>query len=341
MCSVLLNIKQLEVISIMKYRYLPGTGLQVSEISIGSMTFGRQMNEEDSIEAVHYAYEQGVNFYDTANIYPPRDGKISEEILGKAVKPFRDHVILASKVGGPMSSDPNDHGASRRHILSAIDGSLSRLDTDYLDLYYLHFSDPSVPAEAFIETMNDLIHAGKILHYAVSNHSAWQMCELVHTAKEMNAIPPVATQSVYNLLTRGIEEEIVPFISKYKMGLMVFNPFAGGMLTGKYASHAMPEGARMTIDQGYKQRYYSERNLEIIDKLAGIAADLGISLAELSYQWILQKPYVTSIICGFTKLSQLKANLAADEGYEKLQIPVEEIDALWNELTGNRFTYHR
>ena len=270
----------------MDYQRIPGTELDVSRVCIGTMTFGAQMEAAGAQSAVLCALERGVNFIDTADIYPPASATVAETILGSAIRGRRHQVILASKAGGPTGPAPDDRGLGKRHLTQAVDGSLRRLQTDYLDLYYAHFPDKNVTPEELIETMNSLIQAGKIRCYGISNFSAWQVCELVLKAREMGLQPPAATENVYNLLTRGIDSELLPLLRKYPMGLVTYNPLAGGMLSGKYRAGEMPADSRFAVDQGYAARYLSERNLHAVQVIDELARQRGQPVRGLSLQWL-------------------------------------------------------
>lgn len=325
----------------MNYRILPGTGLRVSQVCLGTMTFGDQLAKKDAAEAVAYAWDQGINFFDTADIYFRGSPGASERILGSALRPFRSRAVLATKCGGPMSEDVNDKGLSRRHVIAAVEGSLRRLETDWVDLLYFHFPDPTVPPEDLIQTANQLIRDGKIRYYGVSNFSAWQTCELVLTAKAMGLIPPVVTESVYNLLTRGIEDELLPMLKAHPMGLVVFNPLAGGLLTGKHRKGAPAPDSRFAREKGYADRYFHENNLEAVEALNRLAGESGCGMIEMSLRWLLEASGVTSVIVGFSKLEHLRQNLELVNRPSSIALPRDEIDAVWKALNGNRFSYHQ
>ncbi len=325
----------------MNYCDLPGTGLRVSRICLGTMTFGDQLSEADAVEAVAYARERGVNFFDTADIYFRGSAGTSETILGTAVKPFRDKIVLATKCGGPMSDDMNDKGLSRRHVISAVEGSLRRLGTDYVDILYYHFPDPAVSVADMLITANDLIRGGKIRYYGVSNFSACQTLELYLKAKEMGLVPPAVTENVYNLLTRGIEDEMLPMLKKHPMGLTVFNPLAGGLLTGKHRKNAPSPDSRFAREQGYVNRYFHANKLEAVERLNGIAEAAGYGMIEMALKWLLASQSVTSVIMGFSRMEQLRQNLDLVEAENSRPLPEAELDAVWTELTGNCFSYHQ
>jgi len=324
----------------MNYRNLPGTGLQVSEICLGTMTFGDQLAEKDAIEAVAYAKDQGINFFDTADIYFRGNAGASERIVGKAIKPFRDEIVLATKCGGPMSADRNDKGLSRRHVVAAVEGSLKRLDTDYVDILYYHFPDTSVTMEEMIITANQLIQAGKIRNYGISNFSAWQTLEMQLKAKEMHLVGPCVTESVYNLVTRGLEDEMLPMLKKHPMGLVTFNPLAGGLLTGKHRKNAAAPGSRFALDAGYAKRYFQDNNMEAVEQLTAMAEESGYTIIEMALKWLLASQQVTSVIVGFSRLEQLKQNLELVTRESAQPLPMDKIDEVWKFLVGNRFSYH-
>lgn len=325
----------------MKYRNLAQTGLMVSQVCLGTMTFGDQLAERDAVEAVSFAVDQGVNFVDTADIYFRGSCGTSEQVLGKAIRPYRDKIVLATKCGGAMSGNINDKGLGRRHVISAVEGSLRRMGTDYVDLLYYHFPDPNTDTESLIFTANELIQAGKIRYYGLSNFPAWQTCELYLAAKAMNLVPPVVTESVYNLLTRGVEDEMIPMLKKHPMAMVVYNPLAGGLLTGKHKRNAPAPDSRFAREKGYADRYFQENNLEAVDKLQEIARESGYSMIEMSLKWLLETGSVTSVILGFSRLEQLRQNLELLDKKSESPLPLEKIDLVWKELLGNRFSYHQ
>lgn len=322
----------------MEYKNIRGTGLNVSRACLGTMTFGEQTSEEDACRIVDYALDQGVNFFDTADTYT---GGRSEEILGKALEGKRENAVIATKVTNPRGPLPNQRGQGRKHIMSGVEISLRALRTDYIDLYYLHHPDPSTPMEEVIETMTNLVRSGKIRYYGLSNYSAWECCSFIHKAKEMHAIPPVVTESVYNLITRGIEDEMVPFLKAYNMGLTVFNPIAAGLLTGKHINGKPEENSRFAINYGYALRYFTDRNLEAVDALTEIAKNADMSLLELSLQWLLNQPCVDSVIIGASKYSHVVQNLGLVQETKPLdKETLDGCNAVWDSLKGHFFSYH-
>ncbi len=325
----------------MKYRLFPGTGLRVSEICLGTMTFGDQLAEKDAINAVRFAKDRGINFIDTADCYFRGSAGTSEIILGKAIQPIRDSIILATKCGGPMSPDVNGSGLSRCHVVSAVDASLKRMGTDYVDILYYHFPDWTVSVENLIITANDLIRAGKIRYYGISNFAAWQTLEVYLKAKEMHLVPPAMTESVYNLLTRGIEDEMIPMLKNHPMGLVAYNPLAGGLLTGKHRKNAPAPDSRFSREKGYANRYFHDNNLDAVEELNKIAEAFGYNMIEMSLKWLLASQNVTSVIVGFSRLEQLQQNLDWVERESEQPLPMEQIDAVWKTLNGNRYSYHQ
>ena len=322
----------------MEYTCIKGTGLRVSRFCLGTMTFGEQTDEAEAVRIIDHALDQGVNFFDTADGYT---GGVSEQILGKALEGRRENAVIATKVTNPTGPLPNQSGQGRKHILQNLERSLRSLRTDYIDLYYLHHPDPATPAEDVIETMTTLVRSGKIRYYGLSNYSTWQCCSFIHKAREMHAIPPVVTESVYNLITRGIEDEMVPFLNEYRMGLTVFNPIAAGLLSGKHCRGKLAEHSRLADNYGYNLRYVNDGNLDAMEQLAAIAADNGMSLLEFSLQWLLNRPVVDSVIVGASRYEHVVQNIALAS--EKKPLGTEAMarcDAVWDTLRGHFFSYH-
>ena len=322
----------------MEYNNIKGTGLKVSKFCLGTMMFGGQTEEEESIKIIDYALENGVNFFDTADTYT---GGRSEEIVGKALEGKRDNAVIATKVCNPKGPLPNQRGLGRKHIIQNVDESLKKLRTDYIDLLYLHHPDNETPIEETIETMTQLVRSGKIRYYGVSNYSAWQCCSFVHKAKEMNAIAPVITESVYNLLTRGVEDELLPFLREYNMGLAVYNPIAAGLLSGKHSRSGPAADSRLATNAGYNKRYWNDNNLDAVEQLTDIAAKCGMSLLEFSLTWLATKKEVDSVISGASKFSHVVQNIEIIG--RAAEIPVEllaDCDEVWEKIRGSYFNYH-
>ena len=322
----------------MEYTNLKGTGLKVSRFCLGTMTFGDQASEQESIRMVDYCMDQGVNFFDTADVYT---GGNSEKILGKALEGKREDAVIATKVTNPRGMKPNQSGQGRKHILTGLEESLRALRTDYIDVYYLHHPDAATPAEEVIETMTGLVRSGKVRYWGLSNYAAWQCCSFIHKAREMHAIPPVVTESVYNLLTRGIDDEMVPFLEEYRMGLTCFNPIAAGLLSGKHKRGNLADNSRLKDNFGYNMRYIFDANMDAMERLTAIAEESGMSLLEFSLQWLLNRPAVDSIIVGASKYEHVVQNVALASAKKPIpQEAMEKCDAVWDTIHGYWFSYH-
>lgn len=322
----------------MKYTLLTGCGMRVSTVCLGAMTFGGQLDEQDSLAAVEYAIEHGVTFFDTANVYT---GGRSEIILGKALAGRRDKVVIASKVGSSIGAGPNDCGLSRFHIMREIEKSLARLGTDHLDLYYMHVPDPDTPIDETLETMDRLVKSGKVRYIGVSNFAAWQVCQAHYESVGAGRVGPTVAQTVYNLVTRGIESELVPFLREYGLGMTVYNPLAGGLLTEKYADKKIKDNTRLSLNAKYASRYWNEENLGAWDALHAIAKEAGMTLQELAMRWLNGAGCVDSIIIGFSSLEQLKENIACAAGDPLSADIMRACESVWRGLAGTRFKYHR
>lgn len=322
----------------MEYKTLPGTSLKLSQLCLGTMMFGGQTSEADSLQIMDYAYSQGINFFDTANTYVQGE---SEFIVGKGLKGRRHDILLATKVRGQMGSGRNDVGLNRRNILAALEASLQRLDTDYLDLYYLHAPDYDTSLEETVETMSSLVKSGKIRYWGVSNFAAWQVADMLAICDKRSYIPPCVTQNVYNALTRGIEAEFLPFLKAHPLGLVIYNPIAGGLLSGKHVFGQPSANTRFANNQEYYKRYWSQENFTAVEKLQVIAEAQNLSLLQLAMKWCAAQPQVTSTITGVSRLEQLKQNIASAEG-EPLSVDIlTQCDEIWLSLAGTRFAYNR
>lgn len=322
----------------MQYNSLPNSSLKMSVLSLGTMMFGGQTNEIDSMEIMNYAFEHGINVFDCADIY---NFGITETIVGKALKGRRDKIILTSKVCGPMSDDPNDKGLSRRHILSSIDASLKRLDTDYIDIYYMHMPDYETSIEESMETMSSLVKSGKVRYIGVSNFAAWQIADLLALCDKRNYIAPVITQNVYNAITRGLETELVPFLNTHKMGLTIYNPIAGGLLAGKHKPGTPAQNTRFSNNKVYYDRYWSDENFKAIERLTEIASEHNMSILQLAMKWCAAQKHVNSIITGVSRLSQLEQNITLLEGEALSKDILKQCDDVWYSLAGTRLPYNR
>jgi len=325
----------------MQYKKLGRTGLKVSEICLGTMIFGDQVSETEAIDIMRGAMAAGVNFFDTADRYV---GGKSEQIVGRALKGERDSVVLASKVANRVGPGANDIGLSRKHIMKAMEDSLRRLETDYLDLYYVHLPDYDTPVEETLRALDDLVHQGKVRYIACSNFRAWQLCKALWVSDVHNLARFDCIQSPYNLLTRDIEYELLPLCASEGVGVSVYNPLAAGLLTGKHDPTKPPaEGTRFALESigpMYYERYWSPSNFEAVASLKEIASEHGRSLTVFSLAWILSSEVVTSAICGASSVKQLEQNLGATE----IRLSPEELaacDGVWQQLRPLRFFYGR
>lgn len=297
----------------MHYRRLGKTGIKVSEISLGAwVTFGSQIDDKQASDLVHSAYEQGVNFFDDADVYAK--GK-AEVVLGKAVKDLpREDLIISSKVFFPTSDGPNGRGLSRKHISESIHASLKRLGLDYVDLYFCHRYDPDTTVEEVVQTMDILMRQGKILYWGTSEWDVLHLTQAITFARDNGLIPPAAEQAKYHLLNRRhLENELAPLCNEYGLGLTTFSPLYNGILTGKY-NDGVPQGSRATLeDMAWMQERLTPEVIGQVRQLTAIAQDLEATTAQLALAWVLRRKEVSSVITGATRLEQLDENLAAAE----------------------------
>jgi voltage-dependent potassium channel beta subunit len=309
----------------MKYRRLGRSGLKVSEVALGSwITLGYKVGADDSTRIAGEAFEAGINFFDTADVYA---GGEAERILGKALAGIpRKDLVVASKCFFPMSAKPNDQGLSRKHVVESCEASLQRLGLDYLDLYQCHRFDPDTPLEETLRALDHLQQTGKILYYGVSEWTAVQIADACHLARSLGFEGPVSNQPVYNLLQRKIEPQILPVCQREGIGNVVFSPLAQGVLTGKYKGGKIPPDSRAADDRthGFVQRYLDADSLARADRLVGLAEKLGTTPARLALAYCLRRCEVSSVIIGATKLEQLRDNVGASD----LEISPE----IWDQL---------
>ncbi len=313
----------------MEYRNLGGSGVKVSEISLGSwLTYGGSVAAEQAKACIHKAYDLGINFFDTANVYVRG---AAEEIVGDALKNYdRDAIFLATKVYFPMGDGPNDRGLSRKHITEQCHASLRRLGTDYVDLYQCHRYDENTPLEETLRTLDDLVRQGKILYIGVSEWTAEQIGDALRIAGEMNLDRIVSNQPRYNMIQRQIEAEVVPLSEREGVGQVVFSPLAQGILTGKYRPGEAPgQGTRAADPENnrFMQRLMNEDVLSAVDKLRPIAEEAGLSMSQLALAWILRQENVSSAIIGASRPEQVEDNAAAS-GAELPDGALERIDEI-------------
>lgn len=314
----------------MKTKRMGRTGLKVSEICLGTMTFGRQCDEASSFSIMDTALEMGVDFFDTADVYPVGGGLDTvgrtEEIVGKWLKSKRDKIVLATKCWGAMGRRPNEQGLSRKHIFDAIEGSLRRLQTDYVDLYQVHAPDPSTPLDETLSALNDLVRQGKVRYLGCSNFQAWLLASALWTSDKLGLARFDCVQPRYNMLFREIENELLPLCRHYGVGVIPYNPLAGGFLTGKYTQNAEPSadtrfGLAGRAGHLYRQRYWQEEQFGAVAHLQQFFAARHKPLAQVAVAWVLAQPDITSPIVGATSAEQLKQSLPAVD----LKLDEEEV----------------
>ena len=293
----------------MRDRQFGTTNLRVSSLGLGCNNFGGRLDPAAARRTVHAALHAGITVFDTADIYGLRGG--SESILGEALGARRKDVVLVTKFGLPMDDEAQLKGGSARYIATAIEASLKRLKTDWIDLYYLHRPDPTTPIEETLRALDSLIAQGKVRYIGCSNMSASQLVEAQRISQANGLHRFIACQDQYNLLSRQIEAEIVPAIESYRLALMPYFPLASGMLTGKYAFGApIPAGSRMSY-QRYSDRFLNDENFRLVESLRAFCANRGRSLLELAFGWLLSKPFVGCVIAGASAPEQIHQNAAA------------------------------
>lgn len=295
----------------MQYRLLGNSGLSVSAVGLGCNQFGGKVNQEDTTTIIHRALDLGINFLDTADVYSK--GR-SEEFLGVALKGKWDKVVLATKFKSPMGDGPNDKGASRYHIIAAVEASLRRLGTDHIDLLQVHSFDPQSPFEETMRTLDNLVSQGKVRYLGASNYLAWQLSHANDIARFMNWTPFISIQPHYHMLERAIERELVPYAKFANIGILPYFPLAGGFLTGKYQEgQPAPAGTRGAVAGGYTSQYFTPENFAKVRKLSAWAEERGHTMSELAIAWLLGQPQMASVISGASKIEQVEANVKAAE----------------------------
>lgn len=318
----------------MEYANLGRSGLKVSRLCLGTMTFGEAdensmmhkvgCDEATSFAIMNRSLEAGINFFDTANVYG-QDG-LTERVIGKWFEQDkrRHDVVLATKFRFAMGKGPNDSGASRGHIVRMVEDSLTRLKTDYIDLYQVHLQDPNTPEEETLRALDDLITAGKVRYIGASNYAAYRLLESLHISESKGLARYVSLQPQYSLLVRGIEREIVPVCARHGVGMIPWSPLAGGLLTGKHERNKRSEGTRMAEKDMWWRTYDRDQTWEIIDAVKAVAKELDATPGQVSLAWCLKKPAVTSVIFGARSLQQLEDNLKS----EQLELPDSAMQTL-------------
>jgi aryl-alcohol dehydrogenase-like predicted oxidoreductase len=310
----------------MEYRRLGDTGLMVSELCLGCMTFGREASEEDSKRLVDRFLDAGGNFIDTADVYSKG---VSEEITGRTIKGVRDDVVLATKVYFPMGEGPNDTGLSRKHVTQGCEDSLRRLGTDYIDLYQLHCWDSATPLKETLSALTDLVRSGKVRYIGVSNFTGWQLVKSVCLSEANGLERFVCLQPQYSLVERNIEREILPICLEEGLGVIPWSPLGGGFLSGKYRrEEEPPEGSRISEAVASMEEHWdrraTDRNWRALDVVGRISEETGKSYAQISLNWLLRQDGVTAPIIGARTLEQLEDNLGAS-GWTLDEEQVEEL----------------
>ena len=293
----------------MEYRRMGRTGLKVSEICLGTMTFGHGADEAEARRMVDAAVDAGVNFFDTADSY---GGGESEVLVGKALKGCRRDAVVATKFFNPMGPGPNDSGMSRARIMHAIEDSLARLQMDHVDVYYIHHVDVQTPLEEMLRALDDLVHQGKVRYIACSNYQAWRLVEALWISEARGLARFECYQPQYSLVVRDIEQELVPLCQAKGLGVVVWSPLAGGFLTGKYRpGQRQVAGSRSEEAWAYPQRFYAANADETLAALLDVAQGLDRSPAQVALRWVLDQPAITSAIVGARTAEQLRDNLRA------------------------------
>ena len=296
----------------MDFRQVGNSGLRVSAVGLGCNNFGGRIGLEATRRVVDRAIEQGITLFDTADSYGNRGG--SEELLGETLGARRKDIVLATKFGWAMDDDGVRKGGARRYVLEAVEASLRRLRTDWIDLYQFHLPDPLTPIDETLRALDDLVRSGKVRYIGWSNMAAWQLADAMWVARDAGLERFISVQAEYSLVERKAAAELIPALRHFGVGLLPFFPLAGGMLTGKYAPDGdMPEGARLTNTPKMAERYMTKANWARVGRLDGFCKDRGRSLLDLAFAWLLAEPAVPSVIAGATRPEQIDANVVAGD----------------------------
>jgi aryl-alcohol dehydrogenase-like predicted oxidoreductase len=327
----------------MKIKRLGRTGLKVSEICLGTMTFGNQCDEPTSRATMDKAFDFGVTFFDTSDVYPidhtlETAGR-TEEYIGNWLKGRREQIVLATKFCGEMGTGPNDRGGSRKHIFQAVEASLRRLQTDYIDLYQIHFPDLETPLDETLRALDDLVHSGKVRYIGCSNYPAWLLVKALWISERLGLARFDSVQPRYNLLFRHIEAELFPLALDQGIGVISYNPLAAGLLTGRYkAGQSIEEGTRFALLNAgklYRARYWQEAQLQVVDQLKQLCNERKVPITQVAIAWVLAQPAITSAIVGASKAEQL------DQSLPSVDLSLDEqllaaCDDIWYQLPRER-----
>ncbi|MCB9730528.1 MAG: aldo/keto reductase [Deltaproteobacteria bacterium] len=292
----------------MEYRFVGRTGMRVSKLALGTMAFGTDADERTSEAIFQRALDAGINHFDTADVY---GGGRSEELLGRFIRPHRDRLVLATKAYFPSADDPNARGASRYHLVRAVEGSLRRLGTDRVDLLYVHRHDAFTAPEETLRALDDLVRSGKVLYPALSNYAAWQAMQAVGLTERMGLARPVCIQPMYNLVKRQAEVELLPMAEAVGLGVFPYSPLGGGLLSGKYGTHARPASGRLVDNAMYQTRYGDPQHYTTAERFDALARERGHHPVSLAIAWVAHHPAVTAPLIGARNLEQLEPALAA------------------------------
>ncbi|MGM4932011.1 aldo/keto reductase [Tardiphaga sp. 619_E2_N8_5] len=310
----------------MEIRNLGRSGLRVSAVGLGCNNFGQRTDLETARKVIHKAIDLGITLFDTADIYAGMGG--SETVLGEVLGDRRKDIVLATKYCKPMSNDGSKQGASRRYIMSAVEASLRRLKTDYIDLYQQHDYDALTPIEETLRTLDDLVRQGKVRYIGNSNFPAWRIAEAEMAARQMGVAPFVSCQDEYSLVVRDIEKDLLPAAQHFNLGLLPFFPLAGGMLTGKYAGlKNVPADTRFGKTPYMQERYLNPRNIVLVDQLQAFVSARGHSMLELAFSWLAARPQVSSVIAGASSPEQIEQNVKAAQ-WKLTAEEMKEIDGI-------------
>lgn len=298
----------------MDYRNMGHSGVRVSEVGLGADQFGSRVDREGVKKIIAAALDEGINFIDTADIY---GAGLSEEFIGDAIQGHRHELVIATKGRQRMGPGPNDIGASRYHLMNALEASLRRLRTDHVDLYQIHLYDPATPMEETMRTLDDMVRSGKVRYIGASNYQAWQLCRCNDLAERYGWERFVTIQPHYHLLEREVEREMVPYCRAFNIGILPYFPLAGGLLTGRYKLGAEPpadtRAAAHEWARNYLNRYATPANFALLDKLTSFAQERGHTLLELAIAWLLAEPLVCSVIAGVSKVEHVAPNARASQ----------------------------